>query len=142
MARTTAVSAWESLFRAQVQVMRQLTAEFPRSLSMNEYDVLFNLSRLPGRSCRLRDLTEQTLLTQPSISRMVDRLASRGLVEKSGDPSDRRGTIVTLTESGADAYRGVAVVHARHIDSTLSNALTASELADLERLTEKLRRGI
>ncbi len=40
--------AWESLFRAQVAVMRQITAmpEFGK-LSMREYDVLFNLRTCP-----------------------------------------------------------------------------------------------
>ncbi|MET0590895.1 MAG: MarR family transcriptional regulator [Naasia sp.] len=136
------MSAWESLFRAQVSVMRRLTAEFPRSISLNEYDVLFNLSRLENRSCRLRDLTEQTLLTQPSISRMIDRLVARGLVEKTPDPSDGRGTIVRLTDDGAEAYRAVAIEHARSIDTHLSSALSREELAELERLTTKLRRAL
>lgn len=122
--------------------MRRLTAEFPRSISLNEYDVLFNLSRLENRSCRLRDLTEQTLLTQPSISRMIDRLVARGLVEKTPDPSDGRGTIVRLTDAGAEAYRAVAIEHARSIDTHLSSALSREELAELERLTTKLRRAL
>lgn len=47
-----AVNAWESLFRAQVTVMRSLAGSFPsHEISLNEYDVLFNLSREPiGRA--------------------------------------------------------------------------------------------
>ncbi len=50
--RQLTVAAWESLFRAQVTVMRALQRDFPSSIiSMNEYDVLFNISRAPGRRC-------------------------------------------------------------------------------------------
>ena len=53
--RSTAVSAWESLFRAQVTVMRQLNSEFPTpEISLVEYDVLFNLSRQSGHALRIR----------------------------------------------------------------------------------------
>src|SRR3954469_19639998 len=114
--RSNAVSAWESLFRAQVAVMRTLAAEFPtRDISFNEYDVLFNLSRQPNRQLRLRDLNKHVLLTQPSVSRLVDRLVSRGFLDKITDPSDGRGAIVTLTDAGYDSYRRVAVEHAESI---------------------------
>ena len=55
--QAVAVAAWESLFRAQVSVMRTLAAEFPsKEISLNEYDVLFNITRAPGRRLRLKDL--------------------------------------------------------------------------------------
>ena len=83
--RALAVQAWESLFRAQVSVMRQLASEFPKGeISIAEYDVLFTLSTEPGRQLRARDLGRNVLLTQPSVSRMTDRLVRRGLVEYIG----------------------------------------------------------
>ena len=89
--RALAVQAWESLFRAQVSVMRQLAAEFPKGeISIAEYDVLFTLSTEPERQLRARDLGRNVLLTQPSVSRMTDRLVRRGLVSKCADPGDGR----------------------------------------------------
>lgn len=138
--RTASVQAWESLFRAQVTVMRALNENFPSALSLNEYDVLFNLSLLPGHRARMRDLNPLLLITQPSISRLVDRLVAQNLVTKDSDPDDGRGTIVTLTPAGMDLYRRVAVVHARHIHSRM-DVLTDEELATLTAITTKLRRG-
>ena len=103
--KSLAVDAWESLFRAQVSVLRQLTAEFPtHEISFTEYDVLFNLSRAEGRCLRIRDLIPHLLLSQPSVSRLLDRLAARGLVEKTPDPRDARGTIVALTPAGFELF--------------------------------------
>ncbi|NRD25225.1 MarR family winged helix-turn-helix transcriptional regulator [Frigoribacterium sp. VKM Ac-2836] len=137
-----AVGAWEALFRAQVSVMRELTECFPTNeISFNEYDVLFNLSNQPERRARIRDLTRHLLLTQPSISRLVDRLASKGIVEKASDPGDGRGIIVAMTAEGYDLYRRTAVSHAEAIRRRVGGALDDDELASLAELCTKLRLG-
>ncbi|MBF4602534.1 MULTISPECIES: MarR family winged helix-turn-helix transcriptional regulator [Curtobacterium] len=141
--KATAVAAWESLFRAQVTVMRSLNADFPGGeISFNEYDVCFNLSTQPGRRCRMRDLTGHLLLTQPSVSRLVDRLLARGIVEKQPDPSDARGVIVALTPLGFDVYRHVAVQHAASIAQQVGAGLTDAELRTLTELCTKLRLAV
>jgi DNA-binding MarR family transcriptional regulator len=138
---TLALDAWESLFRAQVSVLRRLNAEFPTTeISFNEYDVLFNLSLQPSHELRIRDLNRHLLLTQPSVSRMVDRLASRGLVSKHTDPADARGTVVHLTEEGHRLFRTVAIVHAKSIRDHVGSAMSADELKQLRVLSDKLRR--
>jgi DNA-binding MarR family transcriptional regulator len=138
-----AVAAWEALFRAQVGVMRRLAADFPsQRMSFNEYDVLFNISRQPERRIRLRDLNQNVLLTQPSVSRLIDRLAAKGFVCKLPDPGDGRGTIVAMTEEGLAAFRQVAFEHVESIDRHLSGALGPDELEELRGLCEKLQRGL
>jgi len=140
--KSLAVDAWEALFRAQVSVLRQLNSEFPSGeLSLNEYDVLFNLSRQADRRLRLRDLNRHLLLTQPSVSRLVDRLVSRGLVVKESDPGDGRGTIVCLTEDGYGLFKRVAVLHAESIRKRVGGVLDAAELTQLTALSDKLRLG-
>lgn len=140
---TAAINAWESLFRAQVTVLRELNREFPTGeLSFNEYDMLFNLSKQDGHRLRIRDLNKHLLLTQPSVSRMVDRLVARGLVSKEGDPVDGRGTYVCLTEPGYSLFRRVAVAHAESITRHVGGALTTEQLHTLGKLTETLRTSV
>ena len=140
--KSLAVDAWEALFRAQVSVLRQLNAEFPTDqLSFNEYDVLFNLSRQEGRRLRLRDLNKHLLLTQPSVSRLVDRLVERALVTKIADPGDGRGTIVCLSDAGHGLFRRVAVIHTESIWRRVGGSLSITELEQLTTLTDKLRLG-
>jgi DNA-binding MarR family transcriptional regulator len=140
---TAAINAWESLFRAQVAVLRELNREFPSGeLSFNEYDVLFNLSKQDGRRLRIRDLNRHLLLTQPSVSRMVDRLVTRGLVSKESDPVDGRGTFVCLTDAGYLLFRKVAVAHAESISRHVGGALTNEQLHALTKLTDLLRSSV
>lgn len=137
--RAIAVDAWESLYRAQVTIFRQLRADFPGGeVTLTEYDVLFNLYRQPGRRARIRDLTPQLLLSQPSVSRLIERLATRGLVDRSGDPDDARGTLVALTEAGIDVFRRVGAQHSEWIADRMS-VLDPDELRRLTELTAKLR---
>ncbi|WP_104162987.1 MarR family winged helix-turn-helix transcriptional regulator [Cryobacterium sp. N22] len=140
--RAIAVGAWESLFRAQVAIMRSLAEDFPsREISFNEYDVMFNLSRQPERSIRLRELNKHVLLTQPSVSRLVDRLASRGYVLKHADPDDGRGAIVQLTDAGFALFRRVAVDHMGSITTRVGDSLSDEELLQLTALCDRLRLG-
>lgn len=66
-----------------------------------EFDVLSALRRegdpyqlSPGR------LVQATLVTSGTMTNRIDRLAGKGWVERLPSPSDRRGVIVQLTESG------------------------------------------
>ncbi|NYF08987.1 DNA-binding MarR family transcriptional regulator [Leifsonia sp. AK011] len=138
--RAASIAAWEALFRAQVSVLRQLNAEFPTDeISFTEYDVLFNLSRQPDRQLRIRDLNKHLLLSQPSVSRLVDRLASKGYVSKESDPGDGRGTVARLTDSGFELFRRVAVQHADSIQRRVGSALSVDELHTLTKICDKLR---
>lgn len=138
--RSIAVAAWESLFRAQVGIMRTLAANFPsKEISLNEYDVLFNLSRQPDRRLRLRELNQNVLLTQPSVSRLVDRLTTRGYLHKHTDPHDGRGAIIELTDAGFLLFRRVAVRHMECIADRIGEALSPAELTQLTVLCDKLR---
>ncbi len=91
---------------------------------------------------RIRYLNSRTLLTQPSVSRLVDRLSAKGILSKAVDPSDGRGTIVSLTDQGYAIYRDAARVHGRSISGQMTKALSPDELAQLRALTDKLRIGV
>lgn len=131
--------AWEALFRAQVSIMRELRADFVGvGISMNEYDVLFNVFRAHGHSLRLRDLNRNVLITQSSVSRLVDRLVARGLMTKCEDPFDARGAVVSLTDEALAEFYRAARVHTRSIDERIGRALSPREQAKLHELCLRL----
>jgi DNA-binding MarR family transcriptional regulator len=138
-----AAETWESLFRAQVAVMRRLqSGPAFRNLAVNEYDVLFTLSRCPSGWLRLNELNDNVLLSQSSLSRLVDRLEKRGLVERTPAPDDGRGVLLKLTEEGAAVQKEIGREHVRDIAELVAPALTAAEQRELLRLTEKLRASL
>ena len=139
--RVLAVTAWESLFRAQHEIFDEISVDFEGSdVSQSEYDVLLTVTRAPEMTARLRDVTALMLVSQPSVSRLVDRMVARGLVSKRIDPLDGRGALVQATPEGASAFRNLARRHARTVAARMA-VLGDDELAQLLALTAKLRHG-
>ncbi|MCR2764510.1 MarR family transcriptional regulator [Microbacterium sp. zg.B48] len=137
--RRLAIEAWESLFRAQHEVFGVISCDFDDTgLSQAEYDVLLTVTRAQDMTARLRDVTANMLISQPSVSRLVDKMAARGLVSKWPDPEDGRGSLVRATAEGAAAFRKVASLHGRSIAERMSR-LDDGELQQLRDLTAKLR---
>lgn len=141
--RRLATESWESLLRAQVAVMRELHKEPNfKKVGSREYDVLFNLSRCPTGWLRLNELNENVLLTQPSISRLVDRLEARGLIQRRTPEDDRRGVLIGLTEAGAALQKEVGRAHVHNIMEVMEAGLSDEEMKTLLELTGKLRASI
>lgn len=78
-------AAWE-LTAQQYNLLRLLRAEQPRAVP-----TLTLATRLVSRA--------------PDITRMLDKLAARGLVERQRTESDRRAVLVTITAAGLELLR-------------------------------------
>lgn len=101
-----------------------------------EFDVLSALRR-EGAPYRLSPgaLLTQTLVTSGTMTNRIDRLESRGLVERHRSRDDRRGVIVSLTDAG------LALVDAAFADLLTQEHELLSHLApdDRDRLAGLLR---
>ncbi len=129
--------AWEAMLTAHTRLMRQFeAADVWDDLSMREYDVLYTLSKC-DRPVRMRELGREVLLSQPGLSRLVDRLVQRGLVERSPDPADGRSVRVALTPAGRERQKQVGRQHARSVARAMS-AVDPDDLARLRAITTRL----
>ena len=82
------------------RAMSLTTLFFQRSqlnVSRPEAGVLRAVADLPQR---VTDLAAAEGLTQPAITRLVDRLQDRGWIIRRSDPSDLRVVLVALTPAG------------------------------------------
>jgi DNA-binding MarR family transcriptional regulator len=79
--------------------LRRLTAT-RQGLSLTAAATLSTL-RQQGLT-RLTELAVAEGVSQPSMTTLVARLAEQGLVERHGDPTDRRAVLIGLTPGGAD----------------------------------------
>lgn len=120
--------AWEALFRAQVVLLRTFAEDdIWIELSQNEYDVLYTLSKAPD-GLSMTEVNRGILMTQGGVSRLINRLVSRGLIERCVDPSDRRATSMRLTPEGAELQRTVGRRHARAVARTMQEVLDPEQL--------------
>jgi DNA-binding MarR family transcriptional regulator len=105
-------------------------------LEPGEFDVLAALRRA-GKPYTLSPsvLISQNLVTSGTMTNRIDRLESKGLVARLPDPSDGRGILVQLTQTGKSA-----------VDRALEELLTREQLllatiskAEQEKLANVLR---
>jgi DNA-binding MarR family transcriptional regulator len=136
--RSPANSAWEALLSAHAGLIKEFAAAGSwEPISMREYDVLYTLSKC-SKPVRLSELNRHVLLSQPALSRMVDRLVERGLVERKADPADARGLHLSLTAAGRATQRDLGRRHGRTVAQVLSAELSPAELRQLEALCLRL----
>lgn len=107
-------------------------------LSLGEFDVLAALRRSgSGAELTPTTLARVGMVSPGGMTNRLDRLERAGLIRRRPDPSDRRGSLVTLTRAGRSAAdRAFDSVRAAqdHFLATLSDA----ERARLDRALDKL----
>src|SRR3954468_676433 len=100
------------------------------------HDVLATLRRSgPPLALRPTDLTHASMLTSSGTTKRLDKLEQAGLIARSPDPADRRGTLITLTGAGRELIDALTVAH---LDNERAILGALSE-ADQQRLGDLLR---
>jgi len=110
-------------------------------LSLAQWVILSALWRRDGQS--VSDLARWSGNNAPAASRIIDRMAERGLITRSADAEDRRSVRVWLTDAGR-AHEGLRGFY-EEVNAVLTAGLSAAEtqvLFDLlERVLENARRA-
>lgn len=106
-------------------------------LSVNEFDVLINLG--PHESCRHGDLADRVVLSRTALTRLIDRLSSRGLVTRDEDPDDNRSIRICLTDAGRQLRRAAARTNTRVVQTQFAR-LSPEDLTQLQEILNRLNR--
>jgi DNA-binding MarR family transcriptional regulator len=134
------MSAVTSIMRVQ-QILLSATdgALRPHGLTFARYEALVLLSFARQGSLPMRVMGERLQLHPTSVTNIVDRLESDGLAKRSPHPSDRRTTLVSLTDAGA-ARMTEATRALTDVDFGLVG-LTDRQARQLNELLERVRRA-
>jgi DNA-binding MarR family transcriptional regulator len=106
------------------------------------HDVLATLRRSgPPYRLRATEFTRTLMITSSGATKRLDRLERAGLIERSPNPQDRRGTLIGLTPAGRELIDGVTEAHLDN-ERRLLSALTADEQQTLADLLRTLQLGL
>ena len=106
------------------------------------HDVLATLRRSgPPYRLRATEFTRTLMINSSGVTKRLDRLEQAGLIERSRDPTDRRGTLIGLTAAGRELIDAVTEPHLAN-ERRLLEALGDEERAQLSGLLRKLRAGL
>ena len=107
-------------------------------LTFGEWEVLAILRRsgVPHRM-KPSEVYAELVLSSGALTNRLNRLEAAGLIERLPDPSDRRGTLVSLTREGIRVCDAAHLAHLANEEHLLSG-LTALERQQLTRLLRRL----
>jgi len=131
------IDMWRSLMEVHAAVVSQLGTELTErhGLSVNEFDALVNI---PTAGLRHHELTDRVILSQSALSRLLDRLEARGLIERSEAHADGRGVEIRLTTAGRTLKTQAVRTNATVVERTFTGQLTDRELTVLATALERI----
>ena len=109
----------------------------PYDLSLQQYNVLGILRGQHPRSARATLVQEQMIDRMSNVSRLIEKLRQKGLVQRCTCSTDRRAVDVTITDKGLALL--AVLDEAKEAWLNTFKTLTPEEIDTLNRLLDKLR---
>jgi DNA-binding MarR family transcriptional regulator len=106
-------------------------------LTQTQYNILRILNGAYPQGYSRGEIARRALDRAPDLTRLIDRLVRRGLVQRTRSTEDARQSIARITPKGRQL---VAALHDRVASAqrAVGTKITAREARDLSRLLEKL----
>jgi DNA-binding MarR family transcriptional regulator len=129
----THADAWIGLLETHKRLTRALDAELEaeHGLSLSGVECLGRLAASDERSMRLSALAAATGLSLSRISRIVDTLEGRGLVERRSSETDARAVEAHLTPAGLELVRQAQASHFASVQERFFKQLSPDEIQTL-----------
>jgi len=125
LATARVVEPWEKFLKA--------TAE----LTPNQYNVLRILRGSHPSRLACGEIADRMISRDPDITRLIDRLSTRDLVDRVRSQQDRRVVEVGITSKGRAILRDLDV-HVEQMPKAMLGRLGARKLGQLARLLEQV----
>jgi DNA-binding MarR family transcriptional regulator len=135
--------AWRGFVRAHALLSKELDTQLERAhgLPLSSFEVLVELSEARNQRMRMSELANAVSLSRSGLSRLIDRLAREGLIERSPCPDDARGSYAVLTNRGLRRLGQVHPAYARAVRDDFLAHFTQADLARLAEYWERLLNG-
>ena len=129
------------LIEAHARMTRLMDAELQESdgISLQTYEVLLRLGRSPDCRMTMTELADAVSLTTGGVTRLADRLAEDGLVERLACPTDRRVVHLGLTPRGRKVLATASRHHLAALDEHLVARVDPDDLPAVRRFLDTLR---
>jgi DNA-binding MarR family transcriptional regulator len=131
--------AWIGLLEAHKQLTRALDAQLDaeHGLGLSTLELLGRLRAAGDQWPRLSALAASTGLSLSRVSRHMDALERRGLVQRRRCETDSRAVEAHLTDAGLELVRAAEAAHAQAVRERFLDQLSEDEV---EVLAEAFRR--
>ena len=108
----------------------------PFGITSQQFNILRILKGQNPKTISATEIKSRMLDRNSDVSRLLDRLSTKGLINKQTCPNDKRATDVLITQAGLDLLTELDKKQ-KEIDRVL--ALSEKEAEELSNLLDKLR---
>lgn len=131
---------WRAFLDASVLVIGRINDALKEasSLTLDDYEVLVQLSNTTGQRMRMSDLSRELRHSQSRATQRVDRLVERDLVIREKSETDARVTYACLTEHGRQAMEQAAPEHLVDVREWLVDLIEPQEQAPFADVLERI----
>ena len=133
---TPALELIESFFMASHLLHRLAERGVGPTLSGPRTRVLMEVGRA-AHPLRMNEVAAELGITARTITTLIDALEQDGLLARQPDPTDRRATLLTLTEQGKAQVKQLATV-AERVSESLLASLQAPQRQQLRDILRQL----
>jgi MarR family 2-MHQ and catechol resistance regulon transcriptional repressor len=125
------VEAYLAFWRIDIRHIKSLR------LTPSQFDVIATLGDTEGMTCS--ELSAHTLVTKGTLTGVLDRLLSKGLIRRDAIKGDRRCTKISLTVKGNALFRKTFAAHLAFLRPFFERALSPKEVEQTRALLLRLR---
>jgi len=127
---------------AQLPVVLHRQLRRDSGLSLQDFDVLVQLTDTPEGRVRVLPLADALGWERSRLSHHVKRMEGRGLVEREECADDGRGAFVVLTDKGLAAIEQAAPDHARTVRRLVFDPLSEQQVEVLGAVLDTVLTGL
>ncbi|MGQ0678165.1 MAG: MarR family winged helix-turn-helix transcriptional regulator [Actinomycetota bacterium] len=122
-------AAWPVFLRSCVMLMDRLDRQLQISVGIqfSWYEVLHQLNDAPGGRMAMRQLADSVMLSKSGVTRLVDRMAQAGLIERLACSDDGRVCYAVLTRPGRDLFQQAQPVALSNVEDYFARHITEQE---------------
>ncbi|MGL5616456.1 MAG: MarR family winged helix-turn-helix transcriptional regulator [Sarcina sp.] len=128
--------------------LNRLTVKIKKSMAkeLKPYDVTLEQWSLLTRLWK-EDAVSQTILAVktnkdlPTVTRSLNKLIKKGLIEKRDNPKDSRASVICLTKAGKELEIPLDSI-AKEVELKIRNSMKPTELEEFEKLMKNISNGI
>jgi DNA-binding MarR family transcriptional regulator len=132
--------AWIGFLRAHHVLVGELDDELRRAhdLPLTSFDVLVQLDLSDEGQLRMSELADAVLLSRSGLTRLVERLESKGLLERRECTEDARGAYAVLTDTGRERLAEARTTHLSGVRRLFLERFDEKELESLGGLWQRV----
>lgn len=136
----TGAAAWVGLIETHRRLVRELEVELlaGHGLSLSALELLGRMAEAGPEQLGLSTLAAQTGLSLSRVSRLVDGLVARGLVNRRSSDRDGRAKTACLTDTGTVLLRQAQATHFAGVERRFFDRLTSEQIAALVGILDRL----